>query len=286
MPYNYSKAGANALVPMTGTHFRRELAMLSRHCGLQYKMLPGCLRRASAYILSLHASPEERCARMGHSDSDKTYFAAYRNSTSTIDFQSMRHGIIFESVAQMSSVTLDRLQSPPTRVSPEGQLAISQDPGLLANRQEQCDLTDQIITKYGSFDAVHSIDDPLLSKLLQLKSQYAAQEAYLTKKKFQAEWLGHFEHHDRGSIPQEVQEVPEVSTDQMFLLTSQLDEIALKRDKSDEQYHLNIQAIDPALLAEYTEDFLGESGASHLLDDLGGSLPTTLPRWTTSNSNT
>lgn len=133
MPYNYSKAGANALVPMTGTHFRHELAILSRHCGLQYKMLPGCLRRASAYILSLHASPEERCACMGHSNSDKTYFTAYRNSTSTIDFQSMRHGIISESVAQMSSVTLDRLQSLPTRVSPEGQLAISQDPGLLAN---------------------------------------------------------------------------------------------------------------------------------------------------------
>lgn len=139
----------------------------------------------------------------------------------------------------------------------------------MANLQEQCDLTDHIITKYGSFDAVHTIDDPLLSKLLQLKLWYTTQEAYLTRKKFQAEWLGRFEYHDRDSIPQEVQEVPEVSTDQMFPWTSQLDRLVLEIEKIDEQRHENIQTIDPTLLAEYTEDFLGESGASHLLDDLG-----------------
>jgi hypothetical protein len=140
----------------------------------------------------------------------------------------MRHGINSESVTQMSSVTLNRLQSPPTWVSPEGQLAISQDSELVANLQEQCDLTDQIVTKYGSFDAVHATDDPLLSKLLQLKTRYTSQELYLTKKKFQAEWLGHFKHHNGGSVPQEVLEV---STNQASLLTSQLDELVLEREK-------------------------------------------------------
>jgi hypothetical protein len=143
-------------------------------------------------------------------------------------------------------------------------LAVSQDPELLANLQEQFDLTDQIVTKYGSFDAVHTTDDSLLSRMPQLKSRYIDQESYLTKKQFEAKWLSHFdvadrvghaEHHNSGSVPQEV-------------LEASLDKLVLEREKDDEQSHKYIQNIDPALLTEHTEYFLGESGVSHLLDDL------------------
>jgi hypothetical protein len=197
---------------MTATHFRRELAMLSRYCGLEYKLLPGCLRRTGAYVLALHASPEERCARMGHSDADKTYFKAYRNTTSTIDFQAMRLGVPAEAVENMSSITLNRLQEPPTSVSAAGQLAVSQDPELVSNLQQQCDLTDQIVTKYGNFDAVHPSDSHLVSELTRLKSRYTTQEAYLMRKKFEAEWKAHFEQRNEQFVPQEALDV---STNQM-----------------------------------------------------------------------
>jgi hypothetical protein len=66
---------------------------IGRHCGLEHKMLPGVLRRGSAYTLALKVSPEERCARMGHSDKDTAYWDAYRNTTYTVDFQAVRRGL-------------------------------------------------------------------------------------------------------------------------------------------------------------------------------------------------
>ena len=116
---------------MRSSHFVKQLKVLSRHCGLQSPMLPGVLRRGSAYLLGLKTSHEERCARMGHDDKDTTYWGAYRNHTSTVDFQALRHNLDAVDVSQMSSIFLAKSESGPTCVSEQGIIEISRDAELI-----------------------------------------------------------------------------------------------------------------------------------------------------------
>ena len=66
------------------------------------------LRRGDAYLLAMNVSKEERRARMGHSDSDSTYWSHYRNRTSTLDVQAIVHGVEALDMTMHSSVTLGR----------------------------------------------------------------------------------------------------------------------------------------------------------------------------------
>ena len=61
----------------------------------------------SACLLAIAVAKEERCARMGHTDKEATYWSSYRNTTSTVGFQALRHGVKQGNVAARSSVFLN-----------------------------------------------------------------------------------------------------------------------------------------------------------------------------------
>jgi hypothetical protein len=125
-------------------------------------MLANVLRRGSAYLLATHVSTEGRCARMGHTETDGVYWRYYRNKTSTVDFQALRHGIPEKEVAVMSSVFLNVDDSrPPEKVSNEGMAEILRDTELIAITTEGSELSEELLEKYGSLkDAL--AEDPQL----------------------------------------------------------------------------------------------------------------------------
>jgi hypothetical protein len=158
----------------------KQIEDLSRYCGLEHKMMPGVLRRGSGYMLAMKVSREERCARMGHSDKDSTYWGAYRNTTSTVDFQALRLGLQEESVELMSSAFLNRTAQPPDRVSDKGILEVHQDLELIELLEKQCTLSDQIIEKYGSLDAAaNAFDSTLPREYRKTKELYVKREGHL-----------------------------------------------------------------------------------------------------------
>ena len=178
---------------MRSANFVRQLKVLSRHCGLQSPMLPGVLRRGSAYLLGLKTSHEERCARMGHDDKDTTYWGAYRNQTSTVDFQALRHNLDAVNVSQMSSIFLAKSESAPTCVSEQGIIEISRDVELIKLLERECEVIDQAIREFGSLAAARAQGSSTASKHAKVRLQYQARERALLSKKFEEEYRQHFD---------------------------------------------------------------------------------------------
>lgn len=92
---------------MNSAQILDRLHRLSWYCGLKHNMLPSVLRRSSAYLLANTTTPEERKARMGHAENSSVYWGAYRNTTSTVDFQALRLNVTQKNVADRSSVFLN-----------------------------------------------------------------------------------------------------------------------------------------------------------------------------------
>ncbi|TVY26861.1 hypothetical protein LHYA1_G004415 [Lachnellula hyalina] len=238
--------------------FTKQLNDLSRHMGLENKMMAGALRRGGAYILALKASKEERCARMGHSDADGTYWAAYRNTTSSIDFQAFRLGLDEKSVVRMSSALLNRTSQPPDRVSDQGIQDVHQDKELMELLDQQCSLGDQLIEKYGSLDAslIGTPDSDLISQYRKVKDMYVKREGHLLNKQFQVEWKEFFK--VGGDSPKQIQEQPP----ELEHKASQVSEMIEAADVED----ANLEQIDPVLLDENENDM--ERSADTLTADL------------------
>jgi hypothetical protein len=107
-----------------------ELTRLSGHLGLAQDIIFTTLRRGAAYLLAMNVSKEERRARMGHSDSDSTYWSHYRNEISTVDVQAIIHGVEAFDTTMHSSVTLGRGERAPKRQSETGYQEMARDPGV------------------------------------------------------------------------------------------------------------------------------------------------------------
>lgn len=170
------------------------LRALSRFCGLEYAILPSVLRRGSAYILANSVSAEERRARMGHGDSDSTYWKYYRNTTSTVDFQALRHNIPQQNVSVMSSLFLgtDTSGPPPDRVSEEGMAEVYQDPELLVLLDELSNISDELIRKYGSLRNAEAHDPHGHQVYKEMSKNHSVKLDRLTAKKYAEEYRAHF----------------------------------------------------------------------------------------------
>jgi hypothetical protein len=94
--------------PLSHTWIRRHLATASIYSGFEEKMIGSVLRRGAAYLLKMHASPEERRLRMGHLPGSNTYEKYYMNKTSTLDMQALRTGVQVESLEMMSAISTGR----------------------------------------------------------------------------------------------------------------------------------------------------------------------------------
>lgn len=173
---------------------RRHLRSLSRFCGIEHAMLPNVLRRGAAYQLALTVSSEERCARMGHSGNDPSYWRHYRNRTSTVDFQGRRHGIKEDDVEMMSSMFLDtgNGQPPPVRVSEEGMAEVYQDPDVLALLTEQSEIADELVLQYGSLREARYLDPDRWKTYSKLRTRHSYMLGQLAQKKFNDEYKAHF----------------------------------------------------------------------------------------------
>ncbi|KAK0119748.1 hypothetical protein ONS95_011183 [Cadophora gregata] len=178
---------------MRSQNFVKQLKVLSRHCGLQSPMLPGVLRRGSAYLLGLKTSHEERCARMGHDDKDTTYWGAYRNQTSTVDFQALRHNLDAVDVSRMSSIFRGRSESAPTCVSEQGMIEISRDQELIRLLERECEVIDRAVQAFGSLAEARAQGSPTASEHAAIRRQYQERERTLMTKKFEEEYRQHFE---------------------------------------------------------------------------------------------
>lgn len=169
------------------------LHRLSRFCGLEHSMLANVLRRGSAYILALSVTDEERCARMGHKETNTAYWTSYRNTTSTVDFQGLRHGIEQVNVSAMSSIFLDTdNDQPPDRVSGQGMWEIRRDEELLAILAEQSELADELVLKHGSLDSARAGDPERHQSYMQLRDKYSKKLSRLQDKKFKEEYKAYW----------------------------------------------------------------------------------------------
>jgi hypothetical protein len=128
-----------------------ELTRLSRHIGLPNHLICTTLRRGAAYLLAMSTTKEERCARMGHSDSDTTYWSHYRNEISTFDFQAILHGVQAEDMTMHSSLTLgSAVANAPRRLSKKGYEGMFRDSHLEALREKSLDMLDAVLEAHGS----------------------------------------------------------------------------------------------------------------------------------------
>ncbi|KAI3400944.1 hypothetical protein diail_1152 [Diaporthe ilicicola] len=145
---------------MTTAQMYTHLRALSRFCGLEHAVLPNVLRRTSAYILANSVSNDERYARMGHTNQESTYWKYYCNTTSTVDFQGLRHNIEQENVSVMSSIFLgiDKNRPPPDRVSEKGMTEVYQNPELLSLLDEVSAILDQLVQEHGSIANPRALD--------------------------------------------------------------------------------------------------------------------------------
>ncbi|KAG6354360.1 hypothetical protein INS49_004377 [Diaporthe citri] len=242
--------------PMDSTMIRVHLRSLSRFCGLEHAILPSVLRRGAAYQLALAVSSEERCARMGHSGDDPSYWRYYRNRTSTVDFQARRHGIEERDVEMMSSMFLDKGygRPPPVRVSVEGMSEVYRDPELLALLAEQSAFADGLILQHGSLEAARTIDPDGWKTYQQLRNRHSNKLNYLSQKKFDAEYKAYWE--TRGCVDSDAaqQPIPKVGRSEVDLLL-------------DDQDAMVVDAAAPS-----EEEIREEAEARDALSELAASL--------------
>jgi hypothetical protein len=234
---------------MRSSHFVKQLKVLSQHCGLQSPMLPGILRRGSAYLLGLKTSHEERCARMGHDDKDTTYWGAYRNQTSTVDFQALRHNLDAVDVSQMSSIFLAKSESAPTRVSEQGIIEISRDAQLIKLLERECEVIDQGVREFGSLAEARAQRSSTASEHPAIRRQYQERERALLSKKFVEEYRRHFDNPKDATQITTLVEPKDQSTHFDNMLDAEEAEFAL---------------IDPALLQDI--DAVAEDLGNMLVD--------------------
>lgn len=236
------------------------LHRLSRFCGLEHSMLPSVLRRGSAYILALTVTKEERCARMGHTETNIAYWSRYRNTTSTVDFQALRHGIEPVNVAAMSSVYLDADNAqPPDRVSAEGMAEIRRDADLLAILAEQSDVSDELVLKHGSLESARAADPERHQFYMQLRDKYSKKLSRLQDRQFKIEYKAYWEaRKGRASDTQAPEQVPTPVAG-----CSEVD-LLLDEQDQEEEADRNIP-IDPQLLEE-------EADAEEALSSLAANL--------------
>lgn len=137
----------------------RLLIKLSHFYKLERPIVSSLLLRSAAYQLSKLVSEEERCTIMGHSTDDNVYWAHYRNETSTVDLQGLRHQLDSQDLSILTSVFLGTESiSPPTEISKTRWSQILADTQLLALFDAQETLRVGLVDKFGSMRAVRIAD--------------------------------------------------------------------------------------------------------------------------------
>lgn len=182
---------------------------------------------------------------MGHGDSDSTYWKYYRNTTSTVDFQALRHKLPQENVNVMSSLFLgtDKKGPPPDRVSEKGMAEIYQNPELLALLDELSAMSDELIRDHGSLRnaEVHDPDGHRLYK--EISKKHSAKLNRLTAKKYEEEFRAHF---NLGST--EAQSIPIPAPGPSHV------DVILNEEEDDPEFGNGSDIpVDPELLAEEAE---------------------------------
>lgn len=231
---------------MTSQQIVLRLHRLSQFCGLSHAMLPHVLRRSSSYLLALTVTPEEGTARMGHSHKSKAKAVHYRSSTSTVDFQALRHKLDQEDVARLSSVFLNTSAAnpPPKTISDAGLLEIQKDPELIAISTQLSKLHINILLRYDSLDVAKTEDPARYSQYDNLRKKHTAKIQYLKTKKFSAEYTAWCAARDEGPLEQTV---AQVSTNDSS------DEIKQLLDQSeclDDHTSSDTVPTDPSVLEE------------------------------------
>lgn len=233
---------------MSSQAMLKHLHHLSRFCGLEHAMLPKVLRRGSAYMLALTVDKEERSARMGHTDTNTAYWSSYRNTTSTVDFQGLRHGVDQENVAMMSSVFLGTGNSgeqPPDRVSAEGMVKVRRDARLLKLLTEQSAVSDELLEKYGSFDKARALDPERYADYMHIRKQYGTRESHLVEREYKIEYKAYWEARKHSGTDGSEQQQEPPSTEAPPSPEDQLDEIDHLLDELDKEPTDSHDGIDP-----------------------------------------
>ncbi|KAK7712267.1 hypothetical protein SLS63_012445 [Diaporthe eres] len=226
---------------MSSHQILNRLHKLSQTCGLKHAMLPNVLRRSSADLLALTVTPEERKARMGHSENSQVYWGAYRNTTSTVDFQALRHDVDKTNVATMSSVFLNTDDPPPSCVSDEGMTDILNDPDLVAISVEQSDLLDELLTQHGSMESAQTQSPARHGRYQTLRKKHAEKLRNLEAQRYKSEykaWWAAKEGRSEHSEP----ETPVSGT--------RVDQLLVESQDQDDQVSKSAVPIDPRLLEE------------------------------------
>lgn len=243
---------------MTSQQILSRLHKLSQICGLKIAMLPNVLRRSSAHLLALNVTPEERKARMGHSEDSQAYWKAYRNTTSTVDFQALRFDLDKTNLATMSSVFLNSDEPPPARVSDEGMTEILNEPELVAISEEQSKLLDELLTEHGSLEAAQAQSPARHGQYQALRTKHAQKLRYLEGKRYRSEYKA-WRVSKEGRAERTDPETPVGGS-------SGVDQLLGESQNQDDQISESSIPIDPRLLEE--EQAEASAAAASLADGL------------------
>ena len=267
---------------------------LSRFCGLEHTMLPNVLRRSSAYILANTTTKDERAARMGHTDKDQTYWTSYRNTTSTVDYQGLRHGLEQTSVAPMSSVFLGNSsgRAAPKCVSEEGMQAIHQDSQLRDLLAQQTVILDALVSEHGSLENARSTKGEQYRAYAKLGDSYSKRKSRLTEAKYKEEYKQYFADGAKATSPALAAPQPEPVESGMAESTASRSafdradiEQLLEADPADILDDVQI-AIDPLLLPGSTEDATDSTRSTLPIDNANDvESPIVVDETITANSN-
>jgi hypothetical protein len=187
---------------------------------------------------------------MGHDDKDTTYWGAYRNQTSTVDFQALRHNLDVVDFSQMSSIFLAKSESAPTCVSEKGIIEISRDVELIKLLERECEVIDQGIREFGSLAPARAQGSSTVSKYAAIRRQYQERERALLSKKFEEGYRQHFDNPNNATQVTAPVELKNQSTHFDNMLDAEDAEFAL---------------IDPALLQDI--DDVAEDLGNILVND-------------------
>lgn len=179
--------------PQTAQWVSHHLVGLGIYLGLENRLLPGCLRRGSAFLLAENCTAEERTARMGHDNRDNVYFAHYRNEDLTHDFQAIVHSVEAENLEIMGSIALNRKVDAPRYPSDAGVLAALRDPELVRLLEEKAPLYDEIVLKYGSISKAEAADPRLFKEYKAATKKATKYRSRLLANTFQQEYRAFFQ---------------------------------------------------------------------------------------------
>lgn len=210
---------------------------------------------------------------MGHNPKDSVYWQHYRNETSTVDYQGLRHGLDLQEVERMSSVFLTTgTANPPTTISNIGLARIYADPLFQERFNVMESARADLVRRHGSVRNAAKAEPEGYEAYARLRVSYHDRQAILKKAIFRKEtqdyWIrrhnGELDDHDRTSTQTDDDGSRGQTSLQLSDVTINTDDDETDRMPIDPRLLLeNLMKKDPTVIAEQQ----GEDGSNDETSD-------------------